>query len=81
MQYIIELQQAVAQGVEIIDKEGQKKIGDVTTVLGSKGLGVIRLEAAKKDASQLVVKDASDVHVKLHIPKWWPENWCPEELK
>ena len=80
--YITELQQVdVTQGAEIIDKEGQKKVGDVTTVLGSNGLGVIRLEAAQKDAAQLVVKDVSNVHVKLHIPKWWPENWCPEELK
>ena len=82
MLHIIELQQVdVTQGAEIIDKEGEKKVGDVTTVLGSNGLGVIRLEAAQKDATQLVVKDVSNVHVKLHIPKWWPENWCPEELK
>ena len=82
MPHIIELQQVdVIQGAEIIDKEGEKKVGDVTTVLGPNGLGVIRLEAAQKDASQLVVKDVSNVHVKLHIPQWWPDNWCPEELK
>lgn len=76
-----EVQQMAGPGAEIIDTTTQKKVGDVTTVLGSRGLGVIRLEAAHRGAAQLVVKGLNGVHVKLYRPKWWPADWCPEELQ
>lgn len=67
-----DVEQMVVPGAEILDAATQKKVGDVMTVLGSKGLGLIRLEATCKDATQLTVKDTSRVHVKVNKPKWWP---------
>ncbi|KAI5080477.1 hypothetical protein GOP47_0003660 [Adiantum capillus-veneris] len=71
----------VVPGAEIFDSTTQKKVGDVTTVLGSRGLGLIRLEAVLKDAIPLVVQDSSGIHVKAYRPKWWPPDWCPEDLR
>lgn len=76
-----EVQQAVMPGAEIIDTTTQKKIGDVTAVLGSRGFGVIRLEAAQKEPPYLIVKGLDGIHVKVYRPKWWPADWCPEELQ
>lgn len=75
------VEQMVVPGAEILDTVTQKKVGDVTTVLGSSGLGVIRLEATSKDATQLIVKDTSTVHVRVYKPKWWPSDWCPDDLR
>ncbi|KAH7421088.1 hypothetical protein KP509_13G040000 [Ceratopteris richardii] len=65
-------------GAEILDIRNGKKVGDVTTVVGSRGLGMIRLEAAHMDMSQLAVKDVTGFHVKLFKPTWWPANWSPD---
>ncbi|MCO5561920.1 hypothetical protein L7F22_015545 [Adiantum nelumboides] len=71
----------VVPGAEILDSTTQKKVGDITTVLGSRGLGLIRLEAVLKNAAPLIVKDRSGVHVQAYRPKWWPADWCPEDLQ
>lgn len=76
-----DVERKVVPGAEILDSTTQKKVGDVTTVVGSRGLGLIRLEAALKDANQLAVKDVSGAHVKVYVPKWWPADWCPEDLQ
>ncbi|MCO5609242.1 hypothetical protein L7F22_063466 [Adiantum nelumboides] len=56
----------VVPGAEILDSTTQKKVGDITTVLGSRGLGLIRLEAVLRNAAPLVVKDRSGVHVQAY---------------
>eukprot|EP00250_Pteridium_aquilinum_P005094 c1523_g1_i1 orf=186-1427(+) len=76
-----DVEQVVMPGAEIFDSTTQKKVGDVTTVVGSRGLGLIRLEAALKDASQLAVKDTSGVRVRIYKPKWWPADWCPDDMR
>lgn len=68
-------------GAEIIERSTQKKVGDVIAVLGSRGLGMIRLEAAQKDPSHLTIKNLDGIHVKHYRPKWWHADWCPEELQ
>uniref|UniRef100_A0A0D9WLH5 CAF17 C-terminal domain-containing protein n=1 Tax=Leersia perrieri TaxID=77586 RepID=A0A0D9WLH5_9ORYZ len=70
-----ELEQAVAPGSEVVDKESGKKIGTVNTALGSRGMGLLRLEEALKQNSSLVIKDNGDVRVKAIKPDWWPSEW------
>jgi len=74
-----EVQQAVAPKSEIIEVNSGKKVGTVTTVLGSRGLALLRLEAALKNTSQLNVKGLENVNVKVIRPKWWPSEWGREE--
>eukprot|EP00249_Psilotum_nudum_P015127 c25179_g1_i2 orf=110-1387(+) len=76
-----EVQQAVAPGSEIIDVGSGKKVGSVTTALGSRGLGLIRLEATHKSTSSLVIKYSEKVYAKVIRPKWWPPEWGHEEAK
>ncbi|KAF0903318.1 hypothetical protein E2562_026594 [Oryza meyeriana var. granulata] len=70
-----ELEQAVAPGSEVVDKESGKKIGTVNTALGSRGMGLLRLEEALKQNSSLAIKDNRDVRVKAIKPDWWPAEW------
>uniref|UniRef100_J3MB17 CAF17 C-terminal domain-containing protein n=2 Tax=Oryza brachyantha TaxID=4533 RepID=J3MB17_ORYBR len=70
-----ELEQAVAPGSEVVDKESGKKIGTVSTALGCRGMGLLRLEEALKQNSSLAVKDNRDVRVKAIKPDWWPAEW------
>uniref|UniRef100_A0A0E0A4M7 CAF17 C-terminal domain-containing protein n=1 Tax=Oryza glumipatula TaxID=40148 RepID=A0A0E0A4M7_9ORYZ len=70
-----ELKQAVAPGSEVVDKESGKKIGTVNTALGSRGMGLLRLEEALKQNSSLAIKDNRDVRVKAIKPDWWPVEW------
>lgn len=74
-----EVHQAVAPKSEIIDLNSGKKVGTVTTVLGSRGLALLRLEAAFKSTVQLNVKGLEDVNIKVIRPKWWPSEWGQEE--
>jgi hypothetical protein len=71
----LELKQAVAPGSEVVDKESGKKIGTVNTALGSRGMGLLRLEEALKQNSSLAIKDNRDVRVKAIKPDWWPVEW------
>lgn len=74
-----EVHQAVAPKSEIIEVNSGKKVGTVTTALGSRGLALLRLEAAFKNTSQLNVKGLENVNVKVIRPKWWPSEWGQEE--
>lgn len=74
-----EVHQAVAPKSEIIEVNSGKKVGTATTALGSRGLALLRLEAAFKNTSQLNVKGLENVNVKVIRPKWWPSEWGQEE--
>ncbi|TVU12768.1 hypothetical protein EJB05_46425, partial [Eragrostis curvula] len=70
-----ELEQAVAPGSEVVDEASGKKIGTVNTALGSRGMGLLRLEEALKQNSSLCISGKSDVRVKVIKPDWWPAEW------
>ncbi|KAL0312763.1 UNVERIFIED_CONTAM: putative transferase, mitochondrial [Sesamum radiatum] len=70
-----EVEQKVAPGSEVIDSTSQKKVGTVTTALGSRGLGLLRLEEAFKGSGSLTIKGQEDVNIETIRPKWWPSEW------
>ncbi|KAL8166167.1 hypothetical protein V2J09_007666 [Rumex salicifolius] len=71
-----ELEQRVAPGSEITVSDSGKKVGTVTTALGSRGLGLLRLEEAlKSSTTSLVVEACKDVKVEVIRPHWWPLDW------
>ncbi|KAF8662155.1 hypothetical protein HU200_056349 [Digitaria exilis] len=70
-----ELEQAVAPGSEVVDEGSGKKIGTVNTALGSRGMGLLRLEEALKQGSSLRIGDNRDVRVQAIRPDWWPAEW------
>ncbi|XP_065858013.1 putative transferase At4g12130, mitochondrial [Euphorbia lathyris] len=73
-----EAEQKVAPGSEVIDTTSGKKVGSVTTALGCRGLGLLRLGDAFKDPGSLAVQGQEDVKVEALRPKWWPAEWFPE---
>ncbi|KAJ9549949.1 hypothetical protein OSB04_022492 [Centaurea solstitialis] len=73
-----EVEQKVAPSSEVIASKSGKKAGTVTTALGSRGLGVIRLEEAFKGPENLVIKGQEDVKVEPIRPDWWPTEWFLE---
>ncbi|KAM3207003.1 hypothetical protein ACQJBY_062284 [Aegilops geniculata] len=70
-----ELEQAVAPGSDVVDDASGKKVGTVSTALGSRGMGLLRLEAALKENAILAISDNRDVRVKAIKPDWWPAEW------
>ncbi|RLN11533.1 putative transferase [Panicum miliaceum] len=70
-----ELEQAVAPGSEVVDETSGKKIGTVNTALGSRGMGLLRLEEALKQGSSLRISDNKGVRVQAIKPDWWPAEW------
>nr|CAB3466884.1 unnamed protein product [Digitaria exilis] len=68
-------QYAVAPGSEVVDEGSGKKIGTVNTALGSRGMGLLRLEEALKQGSSLRIGDNRDVRVQAIRPDWWPAEW------
>ncbi|MFS8032515.1 putative GTP-binding protein TrmE/Glycine cleavage system T protein, domain 1 [Helianthus anomalus] len=68
----------VAPGSEVIALKSGKKAGTVTTALGSRGLGLLRLEEAFKGSGNLVIKGQEDVKVDTIRPEWWPTQWLSE---
>jgi len=70
-----ELDQAVAPGSEVVNEASGKKIGTVNTALGSRGMGLLRLEEALKQGSSLRISDNKDVRVQAIKPDWWPSEW------
>jgi len=73
-----EAQQAVTPGADVVDKKNGKKVGKVTTVLGPRGLGLMRLDAVSK-GGELCIENQDDVQVKAIRPKWWPSQWGRED--
>ncbi|MQL96067.1 hypothetical protein Taro_028738 [Colocasia esculenta] len=72
-----EVEQMVASGSEIVDSMSGKKVGSVTTAVGSHGIGLLRLEEAFRSPS-LAVKGQEDIKVKVSRPDWWPAEWTQE---
>ncbi|XP_071692383.1 putative transferase At4g12130, mitochondrial [Rutidosis leptorrhynchoides] len=73
-----EVEQKVVPSSEVISSESGKKAGTVTTALGSRGLGLLRLEEAFKGSANLVIKGQEDVKVEPIRPEWWPTQWFLE---
>ncbi|TXG51070.1 hypothetical protein EZV62_023594 [Acer yangbiense] len=74
-----EVEQKVTPGSEVIDTESGKKAGKVTTALGCRGMGVLRLEQAFKGPGTLTIEgQEGDVRVEAIRPQWWPAQWFQE---
>ncbi|CAN4077893.1 unnamed protein product [Withania somnifera] len=71
-----EVEQKVAPKSEVIDASSGKRAGTVTTALGSRGLGLLRLNEAFKDT--LTIQGLDDVKVKAIKPEWWPAEWLSD---
>ncbi|XP_027080880.1 putative transferase At4g12130, mitochondrial [Coffea arabica] len=70
-----EVGEKVVPQSEVIDVASRKKVGTVTTALGSRGLGLLRLEEAFKGAGFLAIQGQDGVRVKSNRPEWWPAEW------
>ena len=70
-----EVEQKVSPGSEVVDPESGKKVGNVATALGCRGLGVLRLEEAFKRSGSLSIQGQEDVRVEASKPDWWPNEW------
>ena len=68
--------QKVAPGTEVVETTSSKKVGSVTTALGSLGMGVLRLDNAFKPS--LGIKDEPELKVKVTRPEWWPAEWAQD---
>lgn len=73
-----EMEQTVAPGSELIDAASHKKLGTVTTQLGCRGLGLLRLEDAFRGSDTLTIKGHENVKVEAIRPDWWPAEWFLE---
>lgn len=73
-----EVSQKVAPSSEVVAMKSGKKAGMVTTALGCRGLGLLRLEEAFKGPGNLVIKGEEDVKVEVVRPEWWPREWFLE---
>ncbi|KAJ6962618.1 hypothetical protein NC652_001314 [Populus alba x Populus x berolinensis] len=76
-----EVEQKVDPGSEVINTASGKKIGYVTTALGCRGLGVLRLEEAFKGSGSLTIQGQEGIKVEAIRPKWWPAEWFSEHQK
>ncbi|KAF8048157.1 hypothetical protein N665_2637s0003 [Sinapis alba] len=70
-----EVNQKIAAGAEVVESGSGKKIGRVSTALGSRGMGVMRVEEAFKASTELNVSGSEDVKVEAIRPTWWPPEW------
>ncbi|KAJ3672526.1 hypothetical protein LUZ60_007247 [Juncus effusus] len=70
-----EIEQGVSPNSDIINEESGKKVGNVNTVLGCYGMGLLKIEEAFKSSSNLIIKDQNDVRIRVFRPDWWPEEW------
>lgn len=79
--FFTEVAQKVAPGSVVADTSSGKKIGTVNVALGSRGLGLMRLEEALKKSNALAIQGSEDVKVVANRPKWWPDEWFSNELE
>lgn len=61
-----------------MDNTSGKKVGTVTTALGCRGLGLLRLEEAFKGSGALSIRGQEKVKVEAIRPDWWPAEWVQE---
>ncbi|KAK1306218.1 hypothetical protein QJS10_CPA10g00788 [Acorus calamus] len=73
-----EMEQKVSPGSEVIEATSDKKVGTVTTTLGCRGMGLLRVEEAFKHSASLCIKGQQDVKVKAIRPEWWPSEWTQD---
>ncbi|KAJ4905774.1 Glycine cleavage T-protein family [Raphanus sativus] len=73
-----EVNQKIAAGAEVVESGSGKKVGTVSTALGSRGMGVMRVEEAFKGSTELMVNGSEDVKVEAIKPSWWPAEWFQE---
>ncbi|XP_026380414.1 putative transferase At4g12130, mitochondrial isoform X1 [Papaver somniferum] len=73
-----EVEQKVAPGSEVVGVSSDKKVGTVTTALGSRGMGLLRLEEAFKGSGSLSLKGQDNVKIEVIRPDWWPSEWFPD---
>ncbi|CAN1748029.1 Putative transferase At4g12130, mitochondrial [Linum perenne] len=78
---VSEVEKKVAAGSQVIDAGSAKKIGSITTALGSRGLGLLKLDDAFKGSGSLAIEGLEDVKVEASRPKWWPLEWFPEHQR
>ena len=76
--YLAEVEQEVSPGSEVVNSSSGKKIGTVTTQLGCRGLGVLRLEEAFKGSGALTIQGQENVKVEATRPDWLPAEWFQE---
>ncbi|CAL9197787.1 unnamed protein product [Musa hybrid cultivar] len=70
-----DLQQAVSPNSDIVNYASDKKVGTVTTALGCRGMGLVRLEEVLKQSPNLRIEGQDEVRIKAMIPDWWPAEW------
>lgn len=70
-----EVEEGTSPSSEIVDDESGRKVGEAIKVLGSRGIGILKIEEAFKPAAQLSLKDRGDVKIKVVRPDWWPAEW------
>jgi len=70
-----DVEQKVSPGSEVVDCISNKKVGSVNTALGSRGMGLLKLEDVFKESANLSIKEKGDVKVKVIRPDWWPAEW------
>ncbi|XP_051114980.1 putative transferase At4g12130, mitochondrial [Andrographis paniculata] len=71
-----DLEQEIPPGSEVVSTASQKKVGTVTTAVGSCGLGLLRLEESFKGTTSLTINGHEHVKVETIRPKWWPSHWA-----
>ncbi|KAG8476577.1 hypothetical protein CXB51_033446 [Gossypium anomalum] len=72
-----EVEGKVTPGSEVINTASGKKLGSVITALGFRGMGVLRLDDAFKDA--LTIQGQEDIKVMAIRPDWWPAEWLQDQ--
>ncbi|RZC53813.1 hypothetical protein C5167_012661, partial [Papaver somniferum] len=77
-QFSVKIEQKVAPGSEVVGVSSDKKVGTVTTALGSRGMGLLRLEEAFTGSGSLRIKGQDDVKIEAIRPDWWPSEWFPD---
>ncbi|XVF10761.1 hypothetical protein REPUB_Repub07fG0210700 [Reevesia pubescens] len=66
-------------GSQVINTVSCKKAGSVTTALGSRGMGVLRLDEAFKGSGSLTIEGQEDIKVEAVRPDWWPTEWFQDQ--
>jgi hypothetical protein len=75
---ISEVIDKVIPGSEVVNTGSGKKAGLVTTALGYRGLGLLRMEEAFKGSTALSIQGEEDVKVVASKPDWWPSDWLQD---
>ncbi|CAI9093825.1 OLC1v1029407C1 [Oldenlandia corymbosa var. corymbosa] len=74
-----EVEGKVVPKLQVIAESSGKKVGTITAALGSRGLGLLRLDAAFKEPGSLSIQGQENVKVKARKPDWWPSWWLAED--